>query len=71
MSQYAADDFSAIAAKLREIEGRGKGEAPAQSAATKKIKSMCLGCSGSGWVRPVRTWRVCQECGNPEGRPQP
>lgn len=65
----AADDFTAIAERLKEIE------------AAKGPPLACRGCNGAGWERlgeawimgvfvPAR-WATCHICGNPSSKPAP
>lgn len=64
----AADDFSAIAARMRELK--------AEPAST-DTGVVCPQCEGGGWVlasyqsaHPPNL-EVCPECLNPEGLPCP
>lgn len=59
-----ADDFDAIRARIAELTS-----GPAAPEA-------CPNCEGSGWEcygtgHKDPHFRVCEACGNPEGRPSP
>lgn len=58
MPEMIADDYAAIARRMREIEDEKQGD-----------KQVCLLCLGVGWDALSDT--VCEACGNPEGRPRP
>lgn len=64
MSVPVADEFSAIAARMREI----RAEADA-------AKPLCEHCEGVGWVyaaeNRVTALVVCPHCNNALERPQP
>lgn len=62
MSEFLANDFSDIGRRLREIH--------------EEIIPYCAACESGGWEcygigRNDPHFRVCQECGNPEGLPSP
>jgi hypothetical protein len=68
MAQKAADDFGAIAARLKEIEG----ERPAPAADV-----VCELCEGGGWVMASYqgatppNFEICRVCFNPNNLPSP
>lgn len=69
--RYSIDDYSAIAARLREIEGKAPTPTPPVSKATANLKAYCLTCYDEGWQHTGVRWRVCPVCGNPKGRSHP
>jgi hypothetical protein len=59
-----AEDFPAIAARLRELEGRPR---------TVATRVECGVCDDRGWLwsGTVLDWRRCPRCGLPQAHPQP
>lgn len=65
MTDFAADDFAAIRARMVEINAEQEHEAV-----------VCSACEGGGWEayglgHGDPHFRVCTACGNPEGLPSP
>jgi hypothetical protein len=59
-----ADDFAAIAARLRELGGQ-----PGQVA----TRRGCRMCDDRGWLwsGTIHDWRGCPRCGNSQYHPKP
>lgn len=84
MANRIADDFDAIAARLRQIEGRkSKAEDPMATGSSGYTSSsgiralMCGNCGGTGWVHSFEVisrqyeTTLCSQCRNPNGNPNP
>ncbi len=66
-----ADDFAAIAARLREV---ASPLAPKIEVAPEPDQ-VCAACEGGGWVQVSSpsppAFAECPDCCNPEGHPSP
>ncbi len=67
MTNFAADDFAAIRARMAEIN---------DPKAHRPDVPICTTCEGGGWEaygigRGDPHFRVCTACGNPEDLPSP